>query len=240
MKGVILSGGTGSRLKSLTKVANKHLLPVYNKPMIEYPIETMKALGVNDILIITGGEYIGRFAELLGDGHDYDCNFTFKVQEKALGIANALLNAESFVEYETDFLVCLGDNIFDNKEISKLNIEEDGKAYVFGKQVHNPERFGVPAFFRDGRIKNIIEKPKQPASQFAITGLYKYPRDVFKIINQLKPSKRGEYEITDVNNYYIEEGKLNFEELNGFWSDAGTFDSLLECSNWAKEYDKDC
>ena len=239
MKGVILAGGTGSRLRPLTNVANKHLLPVYNKPMIEYPIGTLKVFGVNEILIVTGGEYIGRFAELLGDGRKYGCEFTFKVQEKALGIADALRSAESFADGQ-DILVCLGDNIFDNNAIKETEFAntksiDDGNAYVFGKQVSDPQRFGVPRFNRDGTIKKIEEKPFEPGSSYAITGLYKYPSEVFNVIRLLEPSKRGEYEITDVNNAFLQAGKLKFQTLDGFWSDAGTHDSLLECANWAQK-----
>lgn len=235
MKGVILAGGTGSRLRPLTSVANKHLLPIYNKPMIEYPIGTLKTFGVTEILIVTGGEYIGRFAELLGDGAKYGCEFTFKVQTKALGIADALRSAESFVDGR-DVLVCLGDNIFDNEKLKDIDFTwDDGNAYVFGKAVHDPQRFGVPKFHRDGSLKIIEEKPHNPGSSYAITGLYKYPAEVFNVIKLLEPSNRGEYEITDVNNAFLQSGKLKFQELKGFWSDAGTFNSLLECSNWAKE-----
>lgn len=236
MKGVILAGGKGTRLRPLTNVANKHLLPIYNKPMIEYPIETLKSLGITNILIVTGGEYIGRFAELLGDGSKFGCTFTYRVQEKADGIADALRTAEDFITTTGhDFVVCLGDNIFDNLEIGGITIRNDGQAMLFGKQVEDPERFGVPAFNRDGTVKRIDEKPKQPASRYAITGLYKYPAKVFNVIRELKPSARGEYEITDVNNYFVFNGQMKFQELDGFWHDAGTFDSLYECTKWAYE-----
>ena len=238
MKGVILAGGKGTRLRPLTNVANKHLLPIYNRPMVEYPLDTLKSLGITDILIVTGGEYIGRFAELLGDGSKYGVMLTYRVQESANGIAGALALAEGFAGGE-DITVILGDNIFDNGAIPKEVILPAGMdvncAFVYGKTIDDPTRFGVPAFHRDGRIKRIDEKPKDPASRYAITGLYRYPSTVFNMIRTLEPSARGELEITDVNNAYIEQGKLHMVELGGFWSDAGTIDSLLECANWAKQ-----
>lgn len=236
MKGIILAGGEGSRMRPLTLVANKHLLPIYNKLMIQYPIETLKAFGgVDDILIVTGGEHVGKFAELLGDGSDYGVNITYKVQKGAGGIAQALGLAESFAGKE-DILVILGDNIFDNTLMYGWEFDMDN-AFVFLKAVKDPERFGV-AEIKDGNINKIVEKPKgKIPSSLAVTGLYHYPNDVFDVVKKLKPSERGELEITDVNNYYIENGRMKHNVFEGFWSDAGTFESLLTCANWVKGYE---
>ena len=232
MKGVILCGGKGTRLSPLTDITNKHLLPIYNKPMILFPLETLKSLGVKDILIVTGGEYIGRFAEYLGDGSKFGVNLTYKVQKEANGIAGALGLAESFVGGDK-VAVILGDNIFDN--IIFFGSLEDNNACLYIKEVEDPERFGVVNLKEDRTIIEIEEKPKEPKSNLAVTGLYVYPPDVFDIIKTLKPSERGELEITDVNNYYIKEGRCKSATITGFWSDAGTFDSLLKSSNWIKE-----
>lgn len=220
MKGIVLCGGMGTRLRPLTLVINKHLLPVYNKPMVFYPIETLKSMGVKDILIISGGEHIGSFLELLGDGSEFGLRFTYKVQKEAGGIAQALILAEDFVDEQ--FVVILGDNIFENTVVPPL------KCGLVLKEVSDPARFGV---YHDGKI---TEKPKNPLSNKAVTGLYFYTPEIFDFIKKLKPSKRGELEITDVNNWClknIETEKINYE---GFWSDAGTVDSLLLSANWVK------
>ena len=219
MRGVILAGGNGTRLRPLTHIANKHLLPIYNKPMILYPLETLKSFGIKDVLVVSGGEHIGVFAEFLGDGSNYGLNLTFKVQMEAGGIAQALLLAEDFVDGQ--FAVILGDNIFEN------TIQAPKSCGLVLKEVNDPERFGV---FFNGQIE---EKPKKPKSKLAVTGLYFYTPDVFDFIKTLKPSKRGELEITDVNNWCLKNLKTETITHKGFWSDAGTFNSLFACAGWA-------
>ncbi len=224
MKGVILAGGTGSRLYPLTKVTNKHLLPVYDKPMIYYPMETLINAGIKDIMIVSGRGHAGHFLELLGSGVDYGVHFTYEIQEEAGGIAQALALAEDFVDGDS-VTVILGDNIFqDNikEDVAKFN----GGARIFLKEVTDAHRFGV-AELKGEKVIGIEEKPKVPKSNFAVTGLYMYDSDVFDAVKTLKPSGRGELEITDVNNYYISKGAMEYQVLEGFWSDAGTFESLL-------------
>lgn len=228
MKGVILAGGTGSRLYPLTKVTNKHLLPVYDKPMIYYPMETLVNAGIKDIMIVSGRGHAGHFLELLGSGVDFGVHFTYEIQEKAGGIAQALSLAEDFVDGDS-VTVILGDNIFQD------NIKEDVKnfkngARIFLKEVPDAHRFGVAELNGD-KVIGIEEKPKQPKSNFAVTGLYIYDSGVFSAIKTLKPSGRGELEITDVNNYYVNKGAMEYGMLEGFWSDGGTFESLLRASN---------
>lgn len=227
MKGVILAGGTGSRLYPLTKVTNKHLLPVYDKPMIYYPIETLINAGIKDIMIVSGRGHAGHFLELLGSGADHGVHFTYEIQEKAGGIAQALSLAEDFVDGDS-VTVILGDNIFQDdikEDIANFN----SGAKIFLKKVSDAHRFGV-AELKGKKVIGIEEKPKNPKSNFAVTGLYIYDSDVFDAIKTLKPSGRGELEITDVNNYYINKGEMGYGVLEGFWSDAGTFESLLRAS----------
>lgn len=224
MKGVILAGGTGSRLYPLTKVTNKHLLPIYDKPMICYPMETLINAGIKDIMIVSGRGHAGHFLELLGSGVDYGVHFTYEIQEKAGGIAQALSLARDFVDGDS-VTVILGDNIFQD------NVKEDvanfnGGAKIFIKEVPDAHRFGV-AELNGKKVIGIQEKPKEPKSNFAVTGIYIYDSEVFDAIKTLKPSGRGELEITDVNNYYINKGMMEYGVLEGFWSDAGTFESLL-------------
>ena len=234
-KGVILAGGGGTRLKPLTGIMNKHLLPVYNKPMILYPLETLKALGIKDIMIVSGGDHIGWFTDFLGDGSKYNVNLTYRVQRRAGGIAEALGLAKDFVG--NDYcVVILGDNIFDNTQITQIIPEFDldmTKACVFLKDVPDPQRFGVPVFEGE-KIVKIEEKPTYPRSSYAVTGLYCYPPEVFNVVPTLTPSARGELEITDINNYFIEKASMNCVKLTGFWSDSGTFDSLLSAANWVQ------
>jgi len=232
MKGVILAGGTGSRMMPCTKVTNKHLLPVYDKPMIFYPLQTMIDGGIKDILIVSGPGHAGHFLNLLGSGKDFGVKLTFEIQDKAGGIAQALGLAESFAD-EGPVIVILGDNIFEDS-IKKDVQNFKGGAKIFLKEVHDPERFGV-AELKGDKVMSIEEKPKKPKSNWAVTGLYIYDADVFKVIKTLKPSARGELEITDVNNYYVKKGKMEAAFLKGFWSDAGTFDSLLRASQLVKE-----
>jgi glucose-1-phosphate thymidylyltransferase len=232
MKGVVLAGGLGTRLYPLTKVTNKHLLPVYNQPMIYYPIQTLVNAGIQDILIVTGGNSAGDFLRLLGNGKDFGLkhlNYTY--QEGEGGIADALKLAEHFADGD---LICviLGDNIIEGNIIkAKKDFENQGKgAKILLKKVPDPQRFGVPEL-EGSRIVRIEEKPKNPKSDYAVTGIYFYDSRVFEIIKTLKPSDRGELEITDVNNDYIERGEMTWAELEGWWTDAGTFDSLLRASN---------
>ena len=228
MKGVVLAGGEGKRLKPLTSITNKHLLPVFNKPMILHPIETLKDMGITDICIVTGGENIGDFMKFLGSGASFGVKLTYKIQDGPLGIAHALLQAEEFFKDEK-VVVILGDNIFENVDVPPEAIN-DNNAYIFLKQIPNPQRFGVPVFDGNRNIVDIEEKPTDPKSEYAVTGLYIYPPSVFEFVKTLKPSGRGELEITDVNNWYIKQNKLKSIKLDGFWSDAGTFESLLRAT----------
>ncbi|OGI09860.1 MAG: spore coat protein [Candidatus Margulisbacteria bacterium GWF2_35_9] len=222
MKGIILAGGTGSRLFPLTKVTNKHLLPIGKEPMIFHPIKRILETGIDEILIVTGLEHMGAFVNLLGSGKDFNCKFTYKVQDEAGGIAQALGLAKNFAGND-DVLVILGDNIF-NSNISEHIKSFNSGATIFIQKVNDPSRYGVPIL----QGKNIIaieEKPANPKSDFAVTGIYIYDQQVFDFIENLKPSARGELEITDVNNAYIKEKKLTYAVLDGEWTDAGTFES---------------
>jgi glucose-1-phosphate thymidylyltransferase len=227
MKGIILAGGTGSRLFPLTKVTNKHLLPVYDKPMIYYPLHTLITAGITEIMIVSGRGHAGHFLELLGSGMDFGVSLTYEIQETAGGIAQALGLAESWAD-DDGVAVILGDNIFQDTVKSDVASFRKG-AKIFLKEVMDAQRFGV-AELRNDRVISIEEKPQYPKSHFAVTGLYLYDSEVFSIIRTLKPSGRGELEITDVNNDYIEKEMMQYTILQGFWSDAGTFDSLLRAS----------
>jgi glucose-1-phosphate thymidylyltransferase len=227
VKGVILAGGLGTRMLPLTRVTNKHLLPVYKKPMIYYPIECLINAGIEEIMIVTGGNDAGDFLRLLGNGHAFglkDLHYTY--QEGEGGIADALRLAEHFADGEK-IVVVLGDNIIE-RNIRKA-VDDFAKAGEGGKillkEVPDPERFGV-AELKNGRISRIIEKPKQPTSNYAVIGIYMYDKQVFDLIRPLKPSARGELEITDVNNSYLHKGQLMHDVLEGWWTDAGTFESL--------------
>jgi glucose-1-phosphate thymidylyltransferase len=232
MKGVVLAGGIGSRLTPLTRVTNKHLLPVYDKPMVYYPIQTLVNAGICDILLVTGGKNAGDFLRLLGNGHDFGLkhiNYTY--QEGEGGIAEALGLAEYFAGSES-ICVALGDNIIENNICQAVesfkNLPQGAKILL--KEVSDAHRFGV-AEIRRNRVIGIEEKPKVPKSNYAVIGFYLYDKTVFQKIRRLKPSARGELEITDVNNSYVEEGQLTYEVLDGWWTDAGTFDSLLRAGN---------
>jgi len=224
MKGVILAGGTGSRLLPLTKVTNKHLLPVYDKPMIYYPLQTILNSGINEIMIVSGRGHAGHFLELLGSGEEWGAQFTYQIQEQAGGIAQALKLAERWADDE-NITVVLGDNIFQDNVKKDIDSFSSG-AKIFLKEVLNANRFGV-AELKENKVFSIEEKPLKPKSAYAVTGLYIYDSSVFEIINSIKPSGRGELEITDVNNVYIERGNMNYTILKGFWTDAGTYDTLL-------------
>ncbi|MCM8804883.1 MAG: sugar phosphate nucleotidyltransferase [Candidatus Omnitrophica bacterium] len=239
MKGIVLAGGLGTRLFPLTKVTNKHLLPVYNKPMIYYPIQTLIDAGIEDILIVTGGNSAGDFLRLLGNGKEFGLShLSFVYQEGEGGIAAALSLAERFCDNDK-MVVILGDNIVEKsikKEVEIYQKQEKG-ARILLKEVENPGRFGV-AEIKNGKIIRIVEKPKVPPSNLAVTGIYMYDSQVFDIIRTLKPSERGELEITDVNNRYLEMGQLTYGILDGWWTDAGTFDSLLKANILVAEKEK--
>ncbi|HXK59605.1 MAG TPA: sugar phosphate nucleotidyltransferase [Acidobacteriota bacterium] len=233
MKGIILAGGLGTRLRPLTNVTNKHLLPVYNKPMIYYPLETLVEAGIREIMVVTGGNNAGDFLRLLRNGKEFGLSHLhYAYQEGEGGIAQALSLAESFVD---DDLVCvvLGDNLIEKSIRAYVErFKEQGRgAKILLKEVPDPERFGVAEVGPNGTILRIIEKPSVPPSPYAVTGVYMYDSEVFQIIRTLKPSKRGELEITDVNNRYIEAGTMTYDILDGWWTDAGTIDSLLRATN---------
>ena len=232
MKGIVLAGGLGTRLHPLTKVTNKHLLPIYNKPMIYYPIEMMVGAGIRDILIVTGGKNAGDFLRLLGNGRQFGLNhINYTYQEGEGGIAEALSLAEFFAD-RNPICVILGDNIVEGSiapYVDNFRKQASG-ARILLKEVSDPQRFGVPEI-HGKRIIRIDEKPAQPASSYAVTGIYMYDPKVFDIIKTLKPSGRGELEITDVNNIYIDRGEMQYDILDGWWTDAGTFESLLRASN---------
>jgi len=236
MRGIILAGGLGKRLYPLTKISNKHLLPVYSKPMIYYPIQTLVDAGIEDILVVTGGNHAGEFLRLLGNGHQFGLkHLNYAYQEGEGGIAQALSLAEHFAGDER-IVVVLGDNIIE-KDIKKAvgNFKKQRKgARILIKEVSDPERFGV-VNIKNNKVVSIEEKPKRPKSNFIVTGIYMYDNKVFDIVKKLKPSRRGELEITDVNNAYIKKGELEYETLRGWWSDSGTFDSLLKVNNLIAE-----
>jgi glucose-1-phosphate thymidylyltransferase len=232
MKGIILAGGTGSRLFPLTKITNKHLLPIFDKPMIYYPIQTLVDAGIKDLLVVTGGRNSGDFLRLLANGKEFGLkhiNYTY--QEGEGGIAEALALAEHFADGEK-ICVVLGDNLIEGsirESVEQFDRQPQG-AKILLKQVEDAERFGV-AEIQGDKIVGIEEKPKKPKSNFAVTGIYMYDETVFEKTRHLKPSARGELEITDVNNAYIEEGTMTFSYLDGWWTDAGTFESLLRAAN---------
>lgn len=233
MKGIILAGGLGSRLLPLTKTTNKHLLHIYNKPMIYYPIETLVKAGTTEILIVTGGNHAGEFLRLLGNGSQFGLkHISYTYQEGELGIAYALSLAEDFANREK-IAVILGDNIIEENIKSQIKIfeTENYGARLLLKEVEDPERFGVVEFDDNKRIVSIEEKPKQPKSNYIVTGILMYDFKVFDIVRILKPSARNELEITDVNNAYLKSNDLSYGFLNSFWTDAGTFDSLLKANN---------
>lgn len=238
MKGVILAGGLATRLYPLTYATNKHLLPVYDKPMVFYPINTLVKAGINEILIVTSGPHAGHFIRVLKNGKELGLShLEYAYQENPQGgIADALSLAEDFADGES-IVAILGDNTTDT-DITKITSEFKEGALIFLKKVKDPQRFGVPRFdpADQSKIIEIIEKPKDPPSDYAVTGLYIYDNKVFEYIKQCNPSGRGELEITDVNNFYIKEGQLRWAELEGYWLDAGNFESLLAANNyWAKK-----
>jgi len=231
MKGVLLAGGNGRRLNPLTNITNKHLLPVYDRPMIVYPLQTLVDAGINDILIVSGKEYAGGFLKLLGSGRDYNCRLWYEIQEEAGGIAQALGLAETFAAGE-NIAVILGDNIFEDS-FKKTMSEFTTGAQIFLKKMNDAKRFGVAEMDGD-KILGIEEKPEQPKSNLAVTGFYLYDSGVFDVVKNLKPSGRGELEITDVNNYYVQNGSMKAHVLDGNWTDAGTFESLYRANRIAR------
>lgn len=236
MKGIVLAGGTGSRLSPLTRVTNKHLLPVYNQPMIFYPIQTLVNAGIREILVVTGGQSAGDFLRLLSNGEDFALkHLTYAYQEGERGISDALRLADHFVGGNR-LCVILGDNIIENNICDDLAYYEKQQcgAHIILKEVPDPERFGCPEIAH-GRIVRIEEKPKHPKSQYAVTGIYFYDQTVFEKIRRLRPSARGELEITDINNMYLEEGTLTYSVLDGWWTDAGTFESLWRATSLVAE-----
>jgi len=237
VKGIVLAGGLGTRLLPLTKITNKHLLPVYDRPMVYYPIEKLVKAGIKEVMLVTGGNSAGDFLRLLGNGKEFGLRrIHYSYQEGSGGIAAALALAEDFIEDDL-MAAILGDNLFE-EDLSRYvqKFEEQGKgARILLKEVEHPERFGV-ATIEDGRVKEIIEKPEHPASHFAVTGCYMYDGRVFDIIQTLKPSGRGELEITDVNNAYIHAGQMSYDILSGWWQDAGSsFEAYARAQNLVRE-----
>jgi len=233
MKGIILSGGSATRLRPCTKVTSKQLLPVYNRPMIYYPLNTLIKAGIKEILIIVSPERAGDYLNLLGSGKEFGVKFTYEIQDKPEGLAQAFLIGENFID---DDQVCmiLGDNIFEDDFSEDIKNFKSG-AKVFAKEVKDPERFGVVEFDENHHAISIEEKPTQPKSNYCVTGLYVYDHRVVEVAKNLKPSDRGELEITDLNRWYLTQGELEVAMVAGAWIDAGTFDSLLEAQNLAKE-----
>ena len=229
MKGIILAGGAGTRLYPLTMVTSKQLLPVYDKPMIYYPIETLIKAGITDILIIIAPDYSGHFLNLLGDGHEFGARFSYAVQKEPKGLADAFIIGADFIGND-DVTMILGDNIFE-QDFSKEVQDFNGGAMVFAKQVEDPERFGVVEFDQDMKAISIEEKPEKPRSNYAVVGLYTYDNRIVEFAKNLAPSPRGEIEITDLNNIYLKNGEMKVNIFDSLWEDAGTFDSLLRVAN---------
>ncbi len=233
MKGIILAGGKGTRLKPLTRVTSKQLLPVYNKPMIYFPLETLLKAGIKDILIIVAPDHAGDFLKLLGSGKDFGCDFTYEVQEDARGLADAFLVGEKFIGNDSVTMI-LGDNLYEDDFSDAINSFESG-GRVFAKKVPDPQRFGVVEFDDNNQAISIVEKPDNPKSDFAVTGLYIYDNTVVQKAKDLKPSPRGEIEITDINNLYLKEGSLDVAFVQGQWLDTGTFEAMFQATNFVRE-----
>lgn len=233
MRGIILSGGSGTRLRPLTKITSKQLLPIYNRPMIYYPLNTLIKAGIKEILIIVSPERAGDYLNLLGSGKQFGVKFTYEIQDKPEGLAQAFIIGENFIDEENVAMI-LGDNIFVDDFSSDINNFKSG-AKIFAKAVEDPKRFGVVKFDKNMKAEKIVEKPKNYLSDYAVTGLYIYDSQIVKVAKSLKPSQRGELEITDVNNWYLKRNQLSVSKVEGEWLDAGTFDSLLEAQKLAKE-----
>ncbi len=235
MRGIILAGGAGTRLAPLTKVTSKQLLPLYNKPMIYFPLETLRKAGITEILIIVAPDHAGDFVKLLGSGKEFGCKFSYEVQDKPSGLAEAFLIGENFVDQENVALI-LGDNLFEDDFIEPVKNFKSG-ALVFASQVPDPERFGVVEFDENHKVLSIIEKPKEPKSNYAVTGLYVYDNTVVQKAKSLQPSPRGELEITDLNNLYLKEGSLEVAFVQGKWLDTGTFEALYQATSFVREHE---
>lgn len=233
MKGIILAGGAGTRLRPLTKITSKQLLPVYNKPMVFYPLETLLKAGIREILMIIAPSNAGDFLQLLGSGKEFGCKFTYEIQDKPEGLAQAFLIGEKFIEDDSVTMI-LGDNLYEDDFTDAITSFQSG-ARVFAKQVPDPQRFGVVEFDENRRAVSIVEKPTEPRSDYAVTGLYIYDNSVVQKSKSLAPSARGEYEITDLNNLYLQEGTLDVAMVNGRWFDTGTFESLFEATEFARK-----
>lgn len=229
MKGIILAGGRATRLRPLTAITSKQLLPVYNKPMVYYPIETLIKAGIKDILIIIAPDYSGHFLNLLGDGKEFGARFSYAVQKEPRGLADAFIIGKDFIGNDNVTMI-LGDNIFDKDFSHEISSFKSG-AMIFAKQVPDPERFGVVEFDQNMNAISIEEKPEHPKSDFAVVGLYTYDNRVVEFAENLKPSARGEIEITDINKIYLQNGEMKVNVFDSLWEDAGTFDSLLRVSN---------
>ncbi len=233
MKGIILAGGAGTRLNPLTKVTSKQLLPIYNKPMIFYPLQTLIDAGITEILIIIAPDHAGDFLKLLGSGKEFGCKFSYEIQDKPEGLAQAFIIGQNFIG-DDDVTLILGDNLFDDDFSQAVKTFKSG-ARVFAKQVKDPERFGVVTFDENKKAIDIVEKPKDPKSNYAVTGIYVYDNSVVAKSKALKPSPRGELEITDLNNVYLKEGTLDVALVSGAWLDTGTFESLYEAAVFARD-----
>ncbi len=236
MKGIILAGGRATRLRPLTTITSKQLLPVYNKPMIYYPIETLIKAGITEILIIIAPDYSGHFLNLLGDGRDFGAKFSYAVQKEPKGLADAFIIGADFIDNDNVTMI-LGDNIFDQDFSQEINNFKSG-AMIFARKVEDPKRFGVVEFDKNMKAVSIEEKPESPRSNYAVVGLYTYDNRVVEIAKNLKPSDRGEIEITDINRIYLEKGELQVNIFDTLWEDAGTFDSLLHVSNVMAQKEK--
>ena len=232
MKGIILSGGKGTRLYPLTKITSKQLLPIYDKPMVFYPLQTLLKSGIKEILFIIAPDHAGDYLKLLGSGKEFGAKFTYEIQDKPEGLAQAFIIGADFIGDDSVAMI-LGDNIFEH-DFSKAIKNFKSGGHVFAKKVSDPDRFGVVKFDKDGKAIKIEEKPKKFLSEYAITGLYLFDKRVLEVAKALKPSARGELEITDIHNWYLKQGELKAEVIQGEWFDAGMFDSLLKASNWAK------
>ncbi len=233
MKGIILSGGKGTRLRPLTKITSKQLLPVYDRPMIYYPLNTLLKAGIKDVLIIVSPEYADDYLALLGSGREFGARFTYEIQDEPRGLADAFILGENFINND-NIVMILGDNIIED-DVSEEIKNFKGGAKVFAKDVTDPERFGVVRFNDDGRPVEIVEKPKERISNSALIGLYIYDNRVVEVAKNVVPSERGELEIVDLHNWYLTKGELEVAKIKGEWIDAGTFDSLLYAQNFAKE-----
>lgn len=233
MKGIILAGGSGTRLRPLTKITSKQLLPIYNKPMVFYPLGTLLTAGIRDILVIIAPDHAGDFLNLLGSGREFGCDFTYEIQDKPEGLAQAFLIGEQFIG-DDNVTMILGDNLYEEDFSEAVQTFKSG-ARVFAKEVPDPQRFGVVEFDDQMRALSIEEKPAVPKSNYAVTGLYIYDHTVVEKVKTLQPSARGEYEISDLNNLYLQEGTLDVATMQGRWFDTGTFESWFEATEFARD-----